>query len=216
MVHNKSNVDAKLLPGFDHLMQAWLKVHQRYFDGFEPGDYETSFSYRERPQVSLLGTAAFFCNGISLQEWPLDKKSKREGRNDLWLRLKYQGQIHDYFVEAKHDWIGLGTNAIDKLEKLINSATVSAEKIESNFKNAERTRLAIAFASLIFPSNNLVKSGEELERFVSQLDGFSVKNGIHGWAAIWVNTNDFFKGQKFGKHTSIGLVMLVKRLVTTK
>ncbi len=212
-LHKKSKTNAKQLPGFDKLIQAWIEVHQQYLNAFQPEDYETSFPYRERPQVSLLGTAVYFCNGISLQEWLLDKKSKRVGRNDLWLRLKHNGQTHDYFVEAKHDWIGLGKNAIKKLEELVGSATASAKKIQSGSKSQSRIRLALSFATLTFPTRKLSKSDEELKRFIPQIDNFGAENEINCWAAIWVNADSFFKGQKSsGKHTSIGLVMLVKRL----
>jgi hypothetical protein len=203
--------NTELLPGFEALIREWLKVHQQYFDAFQSEDRETSFQYRERPQVSLLGAAAFFCNGISLQEWPLDKMSKREGRNDLWLRLKHQGKTHDYFVEAKHAWIGLEKKPIERLKNLVDSATASAEKIESNSNGEKRIRLALSFASLTYPSGQLRKSDKVLNRFISRLENFNRKNRIHGWAAIWVNASDFF-GQPKSKHTSIGLVMLVKRL----
>ena len=208
-LHKKSKVDTRLLPGFDHLIQAWIKVHQQYF---QPQDRETSFPYQERPQVSLLGTAAFFCNGISLQEWPLDKGSKRKGRNDLWLRLKSQSQTHDYFIEAKHNWIGLENKTFKRLKKLVDSATKSADKIPSEYADKKQRRLALAFASLTFPSKELSNSKKGLEKFFSQLDNFSEENGIGGWAAVWVNAASFFKDKQEGKHTSVGLVMLVKPL----
>jgi hypothetical protein len=208
-----SDFDAKQLPGFEQLILAWVKLHRRYLCAFDPQICETSFGYRERSQVSLLGTAAFLCNGVALQEWALAKKgSKRLGRNDLWLQLKERGRDHEYLVEAKHDWIGLENPPDKRLQKLIKSATKSAYKISSKHKSQKLTRLGLALGSITFPSKSLDDADMARSKFISKLKKSWSKHKIQGWAAIWVNASEFFKGPRLDKHTAIGLVMLVKSL----
>ncbi|HWF20281.1 MAG TPA: hypothetical protein VG754_13510 [Verrucomicrobiae bacterium] len=215
MLWSKKSLISKDLLGFDSLFRSWIKVQRSYFNAFEPKLCETSFGYRERPQVSLLGTAVFLSKGVCLQEYQLFKKqNKRVGRNDLWLQLRPGYPKYEYLTEAKFDWIGLEKDYKERFEKLINSSTDSVKKLSSNPAGEKPRRLALAFGALTYPNKRIVSEADrEREKFFESLDRACKKHKIDGWAGIWVNAAEFFSSLNLQKgHTAVGLVMLAKSI----
>jgi len=103
---------------FNNLIEAWFQAIDKYCALADTDD--APYWYNERANISLLAGAAWLCGMAALEEYPIDKKPKREwksGRSDLYLTW---GKDH-CVMESKVCWYP-EQNLKSKLELAVQDA----------------------------------------------------------------------------------------------
>ncbi len=130
---------------FRPILESWVTVCHKYQNTVQEGD--GVLYYRERAQVGFLAAAAWLSDGVALEEWCTEKKSKngqsRTGRADLWLQRE-NFRVH---IEAKHVWIDLNdpTKAIQKVKGKL--AVAQSDACDISHDERREHRVGVLFAA---------------------------------------------------------------------
>ena len=159
--------DKKGLNHWGALLKAWRRAHEKYCRIME--GYDAAHWYTERPNVSILGAAAWRCGGIALQEFKTKKVQDKEhwvGRGDLWVCTDTDGK--EEFIEAKHTFVSLSgaKDGLSAIRTTMDKATEAAKQARGAQRDV--TALAVVFVSLYAPKTSIKK--RKIEERVVEID----------------------------------------------
>ncbi|WP_300303622.1 hypothetical protein [Ferrovibrio sp.] len=133
-------------PFFRSVLQEWGLQVMRYSEFHRNGDngeaYDVCFSYKERPNVGILASAASRAGGISLVEYESGRRERQWARGDLF----FSDQKVGYEAEVKLTRVSSNMQASrDALDDVVvpslGAAIVAARNLDRNSNH----RLGITF-----------------------------------------------------------------------
>ena len=199
--------DSAGLEHWNDLLEEWLRAHER-FCRIRSGD--PAYQYTERPNVGVLGAAAWNCGMVALQEFRT-KKEVRDG--EAWvgradLLICTDTDRTEYLIEAKHEWVPLFAGPdkwITTIEASMDDATGDAKNAGADQPNA--TAIAVVFASLhASPQSDTDQFDERIEDFCE-----TVKASEDYHASAWYFPQENRTLPAGDNYYYPGIAMLVKK-----
>lgn len=156
------------LPRSRPILESWARVCRRYRDRADAQGDRVCY-YNERAQTGFLAAATWLSGGVALEEWCTEKRSKdghcRKGRGDLWLQRKNL-RLH---IEAKHAWIGLGSQAEANIQKVkAKLAKAQGDACDISCSRRER-RVGVLFAVPIVRRAAAADAEHRLKQWIAGL-----------------------------------------------
>ena len=146
------------------ILEEWLLIIERFSRIRKGGD--SPYGYGERPNVGLLAGAAWRSGCIALNEFAHQKNSEgalSKGRADLVIESPTGSDV----IEAKFEWVELGTNFASKTGQLLNRAGKDAKR---SFDSAIHTRaLGVAFSAGFILGN---QAENMRQRIIESVEGY--------------------------------------------
>lgn len=147
-------------------LKCWTGIVDRYITYFEYSD--NPWWYNERATISTLAAAGWGCNGISLEEYSIEKGKQDDpwkGRCDLFLGLK-----NEFFAcEAKQAWCPIGRqakNGVTKIHNSLKDACNDARKLDKQ----EGRRLGICFAVPYLPKRDEKHIEQQINQWHKEIE----------------------------------------------
>ena len=201
--------DKKRLNHWAALLKEWRRAHEKYCRIME--GYDAAHWYTERPNVSILGAAAWRCGGIALQEFKTKKVQDKEhwvGRGDLWVCTDTDGK--EEFIEAKHTFVSLSgaKDGLSAIRTAMDKATKAAEQARGTQRGV--TALAVVFASVYAPKSAIDKIdeiGQLIKAFCER-----IKSSADYHALAWCFPKETRTLKNSEEQYNPGIAMLVKNI----
>ncbi len=170
-------VDPSLEP-LRPIFEKWIWMIPRYAKRTESvlAEPDYFFWYNERASVGSVAAAAWLADGVALEEYsaPRRRASKYRGRADLWIVIDGE----QFTIEAKPQWVGIGTRALNSATQSSQELLGIAKKDAASLRENGGCRVGLVFAVPSLPAG-------DRDRLESVVGGFLDETKDLGVSMVW-------------------------------
>lgn len=166
------------LKALEPIVQTWADCVVAY-STLHNGD-DAAYYYGERPNVSVLCSAAWVADAVGIEEYAAEKghgPKARPGRADLYIK----GREFYFAIEAKHRWDDIFSEGSSTT---IQDAIVSAKEDARDVHDG--TRVAVVFLVPSCRSDSLSEFKKSpkvvIDRYVESVQSTYHDAGLIGWS----------------------------------
>lgn len=150
------------------VLEEWMLSIERY-TRIMCGE-DAPYYYNERANVSVLAGAAWKAGWVALEEFQSEKgyrnRAKTNGRTDLYFANKTSEEL----VEAKFQWICMGSDNLGGMvKKHMDLAVGDAKRSRANSKNVKS--IGIGFFPVYKKNSRIVNVDELIDQTIREFEG---------------------------------------------
>lgn len=140
------------------VLEEWMLAIERYTRIM--GGEDAPYYYNERANISVLAGAAWKAGWVALEEFQSEKgyrnRAKTNGRTDLY----FANETSEELIEAKFQWICMGSGKLAEMVKeQMNLAVSDAKKSRANSKDVRS--IGVGFFP-VYKKNTRIDNVDEL------------------------------------------------------